>query len=344
MRDTLTITMPDDWHLHLRRGAMMRRVVRDTAAQFARAVVMPNLLPPIVTVEAALAYRAEIISALPSGINFQPLMSLYLTDDTPAAEVKKVAAHAETIAFKLYPAGATTNSADGVTRVSNIMPVLEAMAECGVVLQVHGEVTDADVDVFDREAVFIEQVLAPLHRELPALKIVLEHITTEHGVQFVQDAGDNVAATMTVHHLMFNRNEIFRDGIRPHAYCLPVLKREHHRRALLAAAIGGTAKFFLGTDSAPHTRTDKESACGCAGIYSAHAAMELYAEVFDRANALDKLEGFAAHHGADFYGLPRNATRLTLQRKSRTVACAIEVDGGEIIPLRAGGEVGWVVA
>ena len=341
---SLTITRPDDWHVHLRRGRVMAAVVRHTAARFGRAGVMPNLSPPIVTVAQALDYRAEIMAALPPDTAFCPLLSLYLTDYTRLDEVREAAQQARIIAFKLYPAGATTNSQHGVTRISKVMPVLEAMAEHGVVLQVHGEVTDPQVDVFDREAVFIEQVLDPLQRELPELKIVLEHVTTEQGVQFVQQAGDKVAATLTAHHLMFNRNEMFRGGIRPHTYCLPVLKRERHRRALLAAATGGDRSFFLGTDSAPHSKRSKESDCGCAGIYSAHAAVELYAEVFEGMEALDKLEGFASHYGADFYGLERNREKLTLEKKSWRVADVWPLgDGDELVPLRAGETISWSV-
>lgn len=345
MGETLTITRPDDWHVHLRRGEIMTHVVRHTAARFGRAAVMPNLSPPITNAAQALDYRAEIIAALPPRTAFSPLMSLYLTDNTRREEVAEAAQQAHIIAFKLYPAGATTHSDCGVTRISKMMPVLEAMAEHGVVLQVHGEVADPQVDVFDREAVFIEQVLAPLQREIPQLKIVLEHVTTEQGVQFVKQAGDNVAATVTAHHLMFSRNEMFRGGIRPHAYCLPVPKRERHRLALLEAATCADSSFFLGTDSAPHTRRNKESDCGCAGIYSAHAAVELYAEVFEGMRALDKLESFAGHYGADFYGLARNREKLTLEKKPWRVADVCPAGGrDEIVPLRAGEMVSWAVS
>lgn len=349
MGETLTITQPDDWHVHLRRGEILAGVVRHTAARFGRAMVMPNLSPPVVTAAQALDYRAEIMLALPARTAFRPLMSLYLTDNTGPQEVLEAAEQADIAAFKLYPAGATTNSDCGVTRISKVMPVLEAMAEHGVVLQVHGEVTDPQVDIFDREAVFIEQILAPLQQEIPELRIVLEHATTEQGVQFVKQAGDNIAATITVHHLMFSRNEMFRGGIRPHAYCLPVLKRERHRLALLEAATCADPSFFLGTDSAPHTRRSKETGCGCAGIYSAHAAMELYAEVFDDLGALDKLEGFASHHGADFYRLKRNPQKLTLEKKPWRVAETYPADPrnktrDEIVPLRAGETVGWSVS
>ncbi len=352
MRETLTITRPDDWHVHLRRGEILGAVVAHTAARFARAMVMPNLSPPIVDAAQALDYRAEIMAALPASpapsteaAAFRPLMSLYLTDHTRRQQVAEAAQCEPVVGFKLYPAGSTTNSARGVTRISGIMPVLENMAAHDLVLQVHGEVSDPEVDIFDREAVFIDQVLAPLHREIPELRIVLEHVTTEQGVQFVRQAGDTVAATITAHHLMFSRNELFRGGLRPHAYCLPVLKRERHRRALLDAATGAEHSFFLGTDSAPHTRRSKESDCGCAGIYSAHGAVELYAEVFEGMGALDKLEGFASHHGADFYRLPRNPGTLTLEKTPWRVAPAYAAGGGdEIVPLRAGETIGWSLA
>ena len=345
MKETLTITRPDDWHVHLRQDELLTHVVAHTAERFARAMVMPNLSPPVVSTARALDYRAEILAAAPVETGFNPLLSLYLTDNTPPREVREAAQQPAIVGFKLYPAGATTNSDSGVTRISRIMPVLEAMAEWGLVLQVHGEVTDPQVDVFDREAVFIEQVLVPLQRELPNLKIILEHVTTEQGVQFVKQAGGNVAATITPHHLLFNRNEIFRGGIRPHAHCLPVLKRERHRLALLEAATCGDPSFFLGTDSAPHTRNAKESACGCAGIYSAHGAVELYAEVFEGMGALDKLEGFASQYGADFYGLARNSGKLTLQKNAWRVAPAYPAGGGdEIVPLRAGETIPWSIA
>ena len=357
MRERLTIIRPDDWHVHLRQGEILGRVVGHSAARFGRVGVMPNLSPPITTVAQALEYRAEIVAAATTATatttattptadtEFNPLMSLYLTDHTHPQEVVEAAGQAEIIAYKLYPAGVTTHSEGGVRRVSAVMPVLEAMAEAGLVLQVHAEVSDPDVDVFDREAVFIEQVLAPLHREIPGLKIVLEHVTTEEGVAFVKQAGGNVAATITAHHLLFNRNEMFRGGFRPHAYCLPVAKRERHRRALLDAATGADRSFFLGTDSAPHTRRAKESDCGCAGIYSAHAAVELYAEVFEGMGALDKLEGFASRHGADFYGLAHNAGKLTLEKKAWQVAPVYALGGqDEIVPLRAGETVAWSVA
>lgn len=346
MLETLTITRPDDWHVHLREGRMLALAARHTAARFARVAVMPNLATPVATVAQALAYRADILAAVDGDDDdagdFNPLMSLYLTDHTTPAEVAAAAECAHIIAYKLYPAGATTHSAAGVTRVATVMPALEAMASHGVVLQVHAEVADPQVDVFDREAVFIEQVLAPLHRELPELKIVVEHVTTVEGVDFVRQAGPFVAATITAHHLLFNRNAMFRGGLRPHAYCLPVAKRELHRAALVEAATAGDRSFFLGTDSAPHTRRDKESACGCAGIYSAHAAVELYAEIFERAGALDRLEGFAGHYGADFYGLERNPGQLTLEKKAWRVAPVYALGGGhEVVPLRAGETLAW---
>lgn len=343
MPDTLTITQPDDWHVHLRQGEIMASVVPHTAARFARAIVMPNLLPPVATVAQALNYRAEIMAALPATTEFNPLMSLYLTDNTTRDEVIAAADVVHIVACKLYPAATTTNSENGVTRISHIMPVLETMAEHRIVLQVHAEVSDPQVDIFDREAMFIEQILVPLHREIPELKIVVEHITTEQGVQFVQQAGQNVAATITVHHLLFSRNEMFRGGIRPHVYCLPVLKRERHRQALLKAATSAERAFFAGTDSAPHTRRSKESSCGCAGIYSAHAAIELYAEVFESQQALEKLEGFTSHYGADFYGLERNARKLILQKNAWQVATAYPAGQDTIIPLCAGETINWSV-
>ncbi|MDA8024402.1 MAG: dihydroorotase [Gammaproteobacteria bacterium] len=341
-RDSVSITRPDDWHVHLRRGEIMEMAARHTAARFARAMVMPNLSPPVRTVAEARVYRDEIAAA--AGKNFQPLLSLYLTGDTGRDEVARAAEDDAIVGFKLYPAGATTNSDAGVRDPLKLMPLMEEIAARKLVLQVHAETTAPEVDVFDREAVFIERVLAPLHREVPELKIVLEHATTIEAVQFVRDSGAGVAATITAHHLLLNRNEMFRGGLRPHAYCLPVLKRERHRRALLEAACGGEPSFFLGSDSAPHPRGAKESACGCAGIYTAHAAMELYAEVFDAMDALDKLEGFASHHGADFYGMPHNAGRLELRRKARTVERVYAAGGCEVVPLRAGQTVAWSLA
>jgi dihydroorotase len=339
---TLTLTKPDDWHLHLRDGAMLAAVLPDTARQFARAIVMPNLKPPVTTVALAAAYRQRILAALPAGMAFEPLMTLYLTDETPPIEIDALKASSFVHAVKLYPAGATTNSAAGVTDLGKCRATLARMEALGVPLLMHGEATDPAVDVFDREAVFIERVLIPLHRDFPALRLVFEHITTREAAQFVADAGANVAATITAHHLLLNRNAIFSGGIRPHHYCLPVLKREQHRRALLDAATSGNPKFFLGTDSAPHARSAKENACGCAGCYTAHAAIELYAEAFEAANALDRLEGFASYHGADFYGLPRNRGTITLRRESWRVPDAQPfIDDEPLVPLRAGETISW---
>ncbi|MEW5787030.1 MAG: dihydroorotase [Pseudomonadota bacterium] len=339
--DRLTLTRPDDWHLHLRDGSMLAAVLPDTARRFARAIVMPNLKPPVRSVADAEAYRARILAALPAGMAFDPLMTLYLTDNTAPEEIARAAAGDVVKAVKYYPAGATTNSDSGVTRIDKVQGVLEAMAEAGLPLLLHGEVTDPAVDVFDREAVFIDTVLAPLLQRLPRLKVVLEHITTRQAAEFVAAAPANVAATLTAHHLLYNRNAMFQGGMRPHYYCLPVLKREAHRQALLAAATGGNPKFFLGTDSAPHAREAKESACGCAGIYSSHAALELYAEAFAEAGALDRLEAFASFHGPDFYGLPRNADSVTLVRETTPVA--IDHPAG-VVPLRAGETLAWRLA
>ncbi|MHB8759269.1 MAG: dihydroorotase, partial [Thiobacillus sp.] len=306
MTDTLTITRPDDWHVHFRDGAAMRSVIGDTARVFGRAVAMPNLKPPVVTLADALAYRERLLAAS-AGTGFEPLMVLYLTDNTRADEIRRAQTSGRVHAVKYYPAGATTNSDSGVTELEKAYGAIAAMEEVGLPLLLHGEVVDPEVDVFDREAVFIERHLVKLLRDFPRLKIVLEHVTTRQAVEFVGAAPSNVAATITVHHLLYNRNAMFRGGLRPHLYCLPVLKRERHREALVAAAVSGNPKFFLGTDSAPHPMGAKESACGCAGVYSAHAAIELYAEAFEDAGALDRLEAFASFHGADFYGLPRNA-------------------------------------
>ncbi|KAF0102792.1 MAG: dihydroorotase [bacterium] len=336
--DRLTLTRPDDWHLHLRDGAMLAAVLPDTARRFARAIVMPNLKPPVRSVAEAAAYRDRILAALPAGMRFEPLMTLYLTDNTDPAEIPRAVASGFVKAVKYYPAGATTHSDSGVTDIHRVQAVLEAMQEAGLPLLLHGEVTDPGVDVFDREAVFIERILLPLVQRLPCLKIVLEHITTRHAAEFVATAPANVAATITAHHLLYNRNAMFQGGMRPHYYCLPVLKREIHRLALLEAATGGNAKFFLGTDSAPHAREAKESACGCAGIYTAHAALELYAEIFDGAGALDRLEAFASHYGPDFYGLPRNTEPVTLVRENTPVA-ADHPSG--VVPLRAGETLAW---
>ncbi len=342
--DTLTLTRPDDWHLHLRDGDAMRAVLPHSARQFARAIIMPNLRPPVTTTEQALAYRARILDAILAGSTFQPLMTLYLTDNTSPAEIVRAKDSNHVVACKLYPAGATTNSDSGVTNVRNIYSVLEMMQAHGLPLLVHGEVTDPEVDVFDREAVFIERVLMPTIRDFPALKVVLEHITTQDAVEYVRAAPATIAATITAHHLLYNRNAIFQGGIRPHYYCLPILKREHHRQALIRAATSGDPKYFLGTDSAPHPRQGKETACGCAGCYTAHAALELYAEAFESADALDKLEAFASLHGPDFYGLPRNTKTLTLLRQPTSVPDRFPFGTDTLIPLRAGETVRWRLA
>ena len=339
---TLTLARPDDWHLHLRDGAAMAAVLPDTARRFARAIVMPNLRPPVTTVEQARAYRERILAALPAGMSFEPLMTLYLTDNLPAMEIDAAKVSGIVHAVKLYPAGATTNSDAGVTDLKKCAATLARMEAVGLPLLVHGEVTDPAVDVFDREAVFIETVLVPLLRDFPGLKLVLEHITTKDGVDFVKAQGGNVAGTLTAHHLLLNRNAMFAGGMRPHHYCLPVLKRETHRQALVAAAVSGSPKFFLGTDSAPHGRSTKEAACGCAGCYTAHAGIELYAEVFEAAGALDRLEAFASHFGADFYGLPRNAETITLVKEAWAVpATQAFLDDDTLVPLRAGETVAW---
>ncbi len=342
--DTLTLTRPDDWHLHLRDGDAMRAVLPHSTRQFARAIIMPNLRPPVTTTEQALAYRARILDAIPAGSTFQPLMTLYLTDNTSPAEIVRTKDSNHVVACKLYPAGATTNSDSGVTDVRNIYSVLEMMQAHGLPLLVHGEVTDPEVDVFDREAVFIERVLMPTIRDFPALKVVLEHITTQDAVEYVRAAPATIAATITAHHLLYNRNAIFQGGIRPHYYCLPILKREHHRQALIRAATSGDPKYFLGTDSAPHPRQGKETACGCAGCHTAHAALELYAEAFESAGALDKLEAFASFHGPDFYGLPRNTKTLTLLRQPTSVPDRFPFGTDTLIPLRAGETVRWRLA
>ena len=339
----LTITRPDDFHLHLRDGEHMRAVLPDTARRFARAIVMPNLRPPVTTTEAALSYRERILAALPPGAAFEPLMTLYLTDNTAPEEIARARASGAVFAVKYYPAGATTNSDSGVTDIARCDRVLDALAAVGMPLLVHGEVTDASVDVFDRESVFIERTLVPLVRRFPQLKVVMEHITTREAVQFVTSSGPNVAATLTAHHLLLNRNALFQGGIRPHHYCLPVLKREVHRRALIEAATSGNPKFFLGTDSAPHARHTKENDCGCAGVYTAHAAIELYAEAFETAGALHRLEGFASHYGADFYGLARNGERLRLRRREARVPEQLAFGEDWLVPLRAGGSVQWSV-
>ncbi len=343
MSNTLTITRPDDWHVHLRDGAMLAAVLPDTARQFARAIVMPNLKPPIRTTVDALAYRERILAALPAGRIFTPLMTLYLTGQTSAEEIRCARDSRHVYAVKYYPAGATTNAEWGLPRLDAAYPVLEAMQELGMPLLLHGEVTDPAVDVFDREAVFIERHLVPLLHDFPALKVVLEHITTGQAAAFVAQAPAKLAATITPHHLLYNRNALFAGGLRPHHYCLPVLKREAHRQALLEAATSGSPKFFLGTDSAPHHQSAKESSCGCAGIYSAHAAIELYAEAFDSVGRLDRLEAFASYAGADFYGLPRNTEKLTLWRDKVVIPEKMSVADGTLVPLRAGETVEWRV-
>jgi len=338
---TLTLRRPDDWHLHLRDGAAMAAVLPYTAARFGRAIVMPNLKPPVTTTKLALAYRDRILAALPSGSAFQPLMTLYLTDRTAPEEVALARASGCIAGFKLYPAGATTNSEGGVTDLRNIRQVLEKMSEHGMVLQVHGEVTGSDVDVFDREARFIDAVLRPLCVRHPGLRVVFEHLTTRRAVEFVRTARDGVAATITPQHLLMNRNALFAGGIRPHLYCLPVLKTEDDREALIEAATGGDPRFFLGTDSAPHARHTKETACGCAGIFSAHAGIELYAELFDGVGRLPLLAGFASEFGADFYGLPRNPDFITLVDEPWKVPDSYDFGGDSLVPLRAGEMIGW---
>ena len=334
----LTITRPDDWHLHLRDGDMLKAVLPDTARQFSRAIVMPNLKPPVRTVAEANAYRDRIMAALPDGMNFEPLMTLYLTDNTMPDEIAKAKESGFVKAVKYYPAGATTNSDSGVSDILKVTDALEAMQSVGLPLLLHGEVTSSDIDIFDREAVFIESILKPLIDKMPSLRIVLEHITTKQAAEFVINAPDHIGATLTPQHMLYNRNTMFQGGIRPHYYCLPILKRENHREALVAAATSGNKKFFLGTDSAPHVTGAKEASCGCAGIYSAHAAIEFYAEAFEKANALDKLEAFASHFGPDFYGLPRNTETITLVKEKHTVP-AIHPAG--VTPLCANETLGW---
>ena len=338
----LTLTRPDDWHLHFRDGDILRDVVPHTARQFARAIVMPNLKPPVTTTEMAGAYRQRILAALPEGTNFEPLMVLYLTDNTAPDEIRRAVASGFVHGVKLYPAGATTNSDAGVTDIRRCMAALEAMQEQGLPLLIHGEVTDGDIDVFDREAVFIDRILQPLRRDLPGLKVVFEHITTREAAHYVRDAEGSIAATITAHHLLYNRNAIFKGGIRPHYYCLPILKRETHRLSLIEAATSGNPRFFLGTDSAPHPKGLKEHACGCAGCYTALHAMELYVQVFDDAGAIDKLEGFASFYGPDFYGLPRNTGTITLRRESWTVPDELPMGGKSVVPLDAGTSLRWM--
>ena len=340
MTQTLTLTQPDDWHLHVRDGAVLHDVVPHTAAQFARAIIMPNLKPPVTDLASAMAYRERITAAVPTGVAFEPLMTLYLTDRITSATVEAAKAGG-VVAAKLYPAGATTNSDMGVTDLKHIYPALEAMQKCGMLLLVHGEVTSADIDLFDREAVFIDRHLIPLRRDFPGLKIVFEHITTQEAAQYVEGADAHTAATITAHHLLYNRNAIFTGGIRPHYYCLPVLKREQHRQALVKAATSGSSRFFLGTDSAPHPAHLKEHATGCAGCYTAHGAMELYAQAFEAADALDKLEGFASFYGADFYGLPRNPQKITLAKETWTPPESLPFGDATIKPLAGGEPLAW---
>lgn len=339
---TLTITRPDDWHVHLRDGVQLKDTVRDISRYMGRAIIMPNLVPPATCTETALSYRDRILAAEPQG-DFQPLMVLYLTDKTTPQEIKKAKASGHIVAAKLYPAGATTNSDSGVTDIENIYPVLEAMEEVGMLLLVHGEVTDSSIDIFDREKIFIETKLSKIVDTFPNLKVVLEHITTQDAVEFVKGASDNVAATITAHHLLYNRNHMLAGGIRPHYYCLPILKRNTHQQALIEAATSGSQKFFLGTDSAPHAKDKKEAACGCAGAYTAHAALELYAEAFEAVDALDKLEGFASHFGPDFYDLPRNTDTITLTRSPWKVPESYPLGGANVVPIKAGDMIDWLI-
>jgi dihydroorotase len=340
MPQHITLTRPDDWHIHLRDGAALNRTVKDAAQQFSRAIVMPNLVPPVMDTAQALDYKARILAARPAGSAFEPLMVLYLTDNTDPAEIAKAKAAGITAA-KLYPAGATTNSSSGVTDLSKIYPVLEAMQTAGMPFLLHGEVTDSAIDIFDREKVFIDRTFNPLVKQFPALKMVLEHITTSDAAAFVTQAPANIAATITAHHLLYNRNHMLAGGIRPHYYCLPILKRNTHQAALIAAATSGNPKFFLGTDSAPHAQDKKEAACGCAGSYTAYAAIELYAEAFENAGALNKLEGFASHFGADFYQLPRNTETITLIKQTWQMPATLPFAGTTLVPLRAGETLCW---
>ena len=341
---TITITKPDDWHLHLRDGEMLGTAASHTARSFSRAIVMPNLKPPVTTVEGALAYRQRILDALPTDTNFSPLMTLYLTDNLAQEELVRLSEEPDVVAVKYYPAGATTNSDSGVTSIEKVMPTLEVMAKRGIPLLIHGEVTDGEIDIFDREQRFIDMVLTPLRAQLPDLKVVLEHITTANAVAFVSEQSSNVAATITVHHLLYNRNHLLAGGVRPHFYCLPVLKRNSHQLALIEAATSGSPKFFLGTDSAPHPQGDKEAACGCAGIYTAPGALELYTEVFDQAKALDRLEGFASLYGPRFYGLPVNAEKISLVRDSWQMEESFQFGSNTVIPVRAGETLHWRLA
>lgn len=339
--EKLSLTQPDDWHLHLRDEELLLTTVAHSARTFGRAIVMPNLKPPLTSVRQALAYRHRILQAVPPGSNFQPLMTLYLTDTLAVDEIDAVQADDSVIAVKYYPAGATTNSESGVSNIENIYPVLERIEELGIPLLVHGETADAAIDIFDREQVFIDNVLQPLLARYPALKLVLEHITTSQAIEFVEQQGDNVAATITVHHLLYNRNHLLAGGIRPHFYCLPVLKRDSHQRALVKAATSGSSKFFLGTDSAPHSRQSKQSPCGCAGIYSAPAALELYADIFEQNSALDKLEGFASFFGADFYSLPRNEGTVTLIKSNWTMPTNYKFGSDVVVPICADETLRW---
>ncbi|VEE14872.1 dihydroorotase [Ectopseudomonas mendocina] len=341
MSDRLTLLRPDDWHIHLRDGAVLPHTVGDAARTFGRAIIMPNLVPPVRNAAEADAYRQRILAARPTGSRFEPLMVLYLTDNTSPEDVRAAKASGFVHAAKLYPAGATTNSDSGVTSIDKIFPALEAMAEVGMLLLVHGEVTRAEIDVFDREKTFIDEHLTRVVERFPTLKVVFEHITTRDAVQFVESASANVGATITAHHLLYNRNHMLVGGIRPHFYCLPILKRNVHQEALLDAAISGNTKFFLGTDSAPHVKHAKEAACGCAGCYTAYAAIELYAEAFEQRNALDKLEAFASLHGPDFYGMPRNSDSITLVREEWTVPASLPLGDNSVVPLRAGETLRW---
>jgi dihydroorotase len=344
MTDSLTITRPDDWHLHFRDGEMLTTVVPATANVFARAIVMPNLTPPVTTVALARAYRERIMAAVPDSVQFQPLMTLYLTDNTPVDEIRAAAQSGIVFGCKLYPAGATTNSDSGVTDPSAIYPLYEALQENNLPLLVHGEVTEPEIDIFDREKIFIDRYLADIRAQFPALKIVFEHVTTADGVAFVQEQKENTGATVTPQHLLMNRNDLLVGGIRPHNYCLPILKRREHQHAIQRAVLDGDPRFFLGTDSAPHLRSKKESDCGCAGCYSAPAALPLYAGFFDSHAALDRLEGFASHFGADFYGLPRNRDTVTLTRDSAEIPETVDVAGEPMVPFMAGSAPGWTMA
>ena len=339
----LTITRPDDWHIHLRDGVQLKDTVRDASRYMGRAIIMPNLVPPATCTDSALSYYERIKAAQAPGNQFEPLMVLYLTDKTTPEEVKKAKATGKIVAAKLYPAGATTNSDSGVTSIEGMYPVFEAMAEAGMLLLIHGEVTDSSIDIFDREKVFIDEKLRPIVAAFPHLKIVLEHITTKDAAEFVASAGENVAATITAHHLLYNRNHMLAGGIRPHYYCLPILKRNTHQEALIKAATSGSKKFFLGTDSAPHLKDKKEAACGCAGSYTAHAAIELYAEAFEEAGALDKLEAFASFNGPDFYNLPRNTDTITLIKESWDVPESYPLGDDVVVPIRAGESISWQV-